>query len=71
MLPKSPANPLHDALLDQTASRSSFPPASQQLESAATLSATIDDTRFSIGEPSQDIVAAEYYVDIPPWVNRR
>jgi carboxypeptidase T len=35
------------------------------------LSATADDTRYydTIGsEPSQDIIAAEYYLDIPPWI---
>ena len=34
------------------------------------LTATIDDTRYSStngSEPTQNIVAAEYYVDIPPW----
>jgi carboxypeptidase T len=34
------------------------------------LTATIDDTRYNNSngtEPSQKIVAAEYYVDIPPW----
>lgn len=38
------------------------------LGSNATLSATIDDTRFSKGEPVQTIAAAEYYIDIPPWI---
>ncbi len=35
------------------------------------ITATIDDTRFSSvngTEPSQDIAAAEFYVDTPPWV---
>jgi hypothetical protein len=35
-----------------------------------TLSATIDDTRYNDSngaEPRQNIVAAEYYVDVPPW----
>jgi len=35
-----------------------------------TLTATIDDTRYNNSngtEPSQDIDAAEYYVDTPPW----
>jgi hypothetical protein len=34
------------------------------------LSATLDDTRFNNDngfEPTQAIVAAEYYVDLPPW----
>lgn len=36
-----------------------------------TLSASIDDTRYNNSngtEPSQNITAAEYYVDTPPWV---
>jgi carboxypeptidase T len=36
-----------------------------------TLSATADDTRYNNSngtEPSQNIAAAEYYVDVPPWV---
>jgi PKD repeat protein len=35
------------------------------------LTATIDDTRYNNSngfEPTQDIAAAEYYVDVPPWV---
>jgi len=35
------------------------------------LSATINDTRFNSSpgvEPVQDIVAAEYFIDSPPWV---
>jgi PKD repeat protein len=35
------------------------------------LSATIDDTRYNNqngSEPTQSIAAAEYYVDVPPWV---
>ena len=36
--------------------------------STAMLSATIDATRFSGGESTQTIAAAEYYIDIPPWV---
>jgi carboxypeptidase T len=35
------------------------------------LSAVIDDTRYSAAngtEPHQNIAAAEYYVDVPPWV---
>jgi len=35
------------------------------------LSAVIDDTRYSNAngiEPTQSIAAAEYYVDVPPWV---
>ena len=34
-----------------------------------TLSATIDDTRYIGGEPIQPILAAEYYLDTPPWVS--
>jgi hypothetical protein len=36
----------------------------------ARLAATIDDTRYGDrngSEPTQQIVAAEYYIDIPPW----
>ncbi len=36
-----------------------------------TLSATFDDTRYQNSngaEPTQDIAAGEYYLDIPPWV---
>jgi len=35
------------------------------------LTATINDTRYNCSngvEPAQSIVAAEYYVDVPPWV---
>ena len=35
-----------------------------------TLDATINDTRYNNSngaEPTQEIVAAEYYVDVPPW----
>lgn len=33
------------------------------------LTATINDTRYrsGSGEPTQNIAAAEYYIDIPPW----
>jgi len=37
---------------------------------SVTLTATINDTRYNNSngtEPSQNIVAAEYYVDVPPW----
>ncbi len=37
-----------------------------------TLTATIDDTRFSANngvEATQNISAAEYYLDVPPWDN--
>ena len=43
-------------------------PASILSGSTITLSATIDDTRISNGGSIQTITAAEYYVDIPPWV---
>ena len=34
-----------------------------------TFSATLDDTRFSSGsEPTQNIAAAEFYIDTPPWI---
>jgi hypothetical protein len=35
-----------------------------------TLSGTVDDTRYNNSngtEPTQNIAAAEYYVDVPPW----
>ncbi len=35
------------------------------------LTASINDTRYENSngsEPTQDIVAAEYYIDVPPWV---
>jgi len=35
------------------------------------LAATIDDTRYNHNygpEPTQNIVAAEYYIDLPPWI---
>ncbi|MCA9984987.1 MAG: hypothetical protein KDE59_11855 [Anaerolineales bacterium] len=34
-----------------------------------TFSATLDDTRYSSGsEPVQNIAAAEFYIDTPPWI---
>jgi hypothetical protein len=39
--------------------------------STVTLSGTVDDTRYDNQEgtePTQNIAAAEYYVDTPPWV---
>jgi len=38
---------------------------------AAQLTATVDDTRYNNGngsEPSQNVAAAEYYIDVPPWL---
>ena len=35
--------------------------------SPAALAASLDDTRFKGAEPAQNIAAAEYYVDVPPW----
>ncbi len=38
---------------------------------AAHLTATIDDTRYNNSngsEPTQNIAAGEYYVDVPPWI---
>ncbi len=38
---------------------------------AVTLTATINDTRFNNQagmEPVQNVVAAEYYINIPPWI---
>ncbi|MDX1555925.1 MAG: M14 family zinc carboxypeptidase, partial [Xanthomonadales bacterium] len=33
----------------------------------AMVSAIVDDTRYAGGEPTQNIVAAEVYVNVPPW----
>jgi PKD repeat protein len=36
-----------------------------------TLTATVNDTRFNNSngtEPTQNIAAAEYYIDVPPWI---
>ncbi len=49
----------------------SFAPGTVALGESVQLSATIDDTRYSALnglEPTQRIVAAEYYLDTPPWV---
>jgi carboxypeptidase T len=38
---------------------------------SVTLSGTVDDTRYNNSngtEPAQNIAAAEYYIDVPPWV---
>jgi carboxypeptidase T len=46
-------------------------PGTAALGESVQLSATIDDTRYSALnglEPTQRIVAAEYYLDTPPWV---
>ena len=35
-----------------------------------TLTSSLDDGRFSAAnglEPTQDVIGAEYYVDVPPW----
>jgi PKD repeat protein len=45
-------------------------PAEVPQGSPATLTATVNDTRFNNSngtEPTQNIAAAEYYVDTPPW----
>ena len=45
-------------------------PATVTLGGPATLTATIDDTRYNNTngtEPTQNIAAAEYYIDTPPW----
>ncbi|MFN2167485.1 MAG: hypothetical protein ACK2U9_14620 [Anaerolineae bacterium] len=45
-------------------------PATVTLGDPSTLTATVDDTRFNNSsgtEPTQNIMAAEYYVDVPPW----
>jgi predicted deacylase len=33
------------------------------------LTASVDDTRYNGSEPWQNIAAAQYYVDVPPWVS--
>lgn len=41
---------------------------------AVALSATFDDTRYENSngfEPTQNVAAGRYYVDVPPWVRRR
>jgi hypothetical protein len=46
-------------------------PETPVLNQTAHLTATIDDTRYAGpdgGEPSQNIVAAEFYIDVPPWI---
>ena len=45
-------------------------PASVASGVTATLTTTINDTRYrsGTGEPTQAIAAAEYYVDTPPWL---
>ncbi len=44
-------------------------PTSVPAGNPATLTATINDTRYrsGTGEPTQAIAAAEYYIDTPPW----
>ncbi len=45
-------------------------PVTVTLGSPATLTASINDTRYNQTngtEPTQNIAAAEYYVDVPPW----
>ncbi len=44
-------------------------PASVTSGASTTLTATINDTRYrtGTGEPTQNIAAAEYYIDTPPW----
>ncbi len=45
-------------------------PVTVTLGSPVTLTATINDTRFNQSngtEPTQNIAAAEYYIDTPPW----
>ncbi len=46
-------------------------PASVAAGEPISLSAAIDDTRYNNSEgtePTQNIVTAEYYIDIPPWI---
>lgn len=45
-------------------------PATVTLGNPIALTATVDDTRYNNTngtEPTQNIAAAEYYVDVPPW----
>ncbi len=44
-------------------------PSSVASGNPTTLTATINDTRYrsGTGEPTQNIAAAEYYIDAPPW----
>ncbi len=55
-----PAGP--DAL-----SMATLPAGSVNIGQSLQVSATLDDTRFAAGEPSQTIAAAEVYLDTPPW----
>jgi carboxypeptidase T len=44
-----------------------------QLVDSIQISATINDTAYSNVngiEPSQNIISAEYYIDVPPWVSQ-
>jgi uncharacterized repeat protein (TIGR01451 family) len=46
-------------------------PAAVASGDAAQVTATINDTRFNNSngtEPTQNIVSAEYYIDVPPWI---
>ncbi len=46
-------------------------PAAVEPGTPVNLTATLDDTHFSNvngTEPTQNIVAAEYYIDVPPWI---
>jgi len=45
-------------------------PGQVTIDEVLDLTATIDDTRYNNSqgtEPTQTIVAAEYYIDVPPW----
>ena len=48
------------------------PEVSEPMSGNVTITATIDDTRFSTAggaEPTQNIADAEFYMDTPPWVD--
>ena len=58
----------HDAVGVQVDSRASS--VGVRPGTTVTLSATLDDGRFSVvngAEPEQNIAAGEYYVDVPRW----
>lgn len=44
-----------------------FAPPAVPIGATATLSAVLDDSRYSGAEPSQSIAAGETYLTIPPW----
>ena len=65
----TPAGPdAHGLSLSDGATAPGVPPGTP-----VTLQATINDTRYNNSngtEPTQNVAAAEVYVDTPPWVSR-